>query len=200
MFNTCVVSKLYDSEKQLWCFGEGFGDLCSSRGIVPNMFSFVRKVMKYQNDLRLNRDMLFSANTKQGRYFAFCDTQNNDASTSVHWLRLPMSCLVVYSLPVWWKANAPSRLSLLSVLFSSFCLFQPAWRRQGLSLQWISTWQRVGLLLNLHWLKPLPTPKLFTRHKWLRHIGGFSCKEADVRDREEKKNRRERRLRERGRR
>lgn len=28
-----------------------------------------------------------------------------------------------------------------------------------------------GLLLNFHWLKPLLTPKLFMRHKWLKHMG-----------------------------
>lgn len=65
----------------------------------------------------------------------------------------------------------PPLAFLLLDLFSALSLcFQSAWRRQGLSLQWISTWQRKSLLLNFHWLEPLLTLKLFKKHKGLRHM------------------------------
>lgn len=68
-------------------------------------------------------------------------------------------------------ANTPFLVFLLLDLFPALSLcFYSAWRRQGLSFQWISTWQRKGLLLNFHWLKPLLTLKLSKKHNGLRHM------------------------------
>lgn len=41
-------------------------------------------------------------------------------------------------------ADTPSLLFPFSPSLLSFCLFQSAWWRQELSVQWISTWQGVG--------------------------------------------------------
>lgn len=91
----------------------------------------------------------------------------------IYWLCLPVSCRVVYSLPVWRMVKYSLSSSLLLVLLSSLslCLFQPA--RQG------EDYPSSGFPLEREWAAfelslteaSSHSSKLLTRHEWLRHMG-----------------------------